>query len=82
MVENMMVYFVFWYLFEVKFVYVEGGMIVLYGGKVVLFIEIGSGELLLIDLVDLMCVNGFELKFEGVCCGDLCILFLDGMLIE
>ena len=59
-----------------------GSATVLYQGKAVTLSEIGKGPGLLIRPEDLGRVNGFEVKPEGVCFGDLCIPMHDGLLVE
>ncbi len=60
----------------------EGSTTVLYQGKAVTLSATGGGDGLLIRPEDLSRVNGFELKPEGACYGDMCIPINDDFLIE
>jgi len=58
-----------------------GSTTVLYQGKTVTLSETGSGDGLLIRPDDLGRVNGFEVKPQGVCFGDICIPINDDLLV-
>jgi hypothetical protein len=60
----------------------DGCSTVLYQGRVVRLSETGKGPRLLIKPSDLSQVNGFEVKPQGACFGDLCIPMTDGLLVE
>ena len=60
----------------------DGSTTVLYQGKSVTLSEIGRGDGLLIRPEDLSRVNGFEVKPQGVCYGDICIPMNDDLLVE
>ena len=55
---------------------------VLYQGRTIKLRNTGEGDGLLIDPVDLKSVNGFEIKPEGVCYGDLCIPLDAALMVE
>ncbi len=82
MAETMMAYPELRHPFEATPVHSEGSTTVLYGGNAVTLTDTGSGDKLLIDPADLSRINGFELKPEGACRGDLCIPLPDGALVE
>jgi len=60
----------------------EGSTTVLYQGKEITLSETGGGDGLLIRPEDLTRINGFELKPEGACLGDLCIPLRGDLLVE
>ncbi len=82
MAENIMAYPELRHPFEAKPVHAEGSTTVLYGGKAVTLTNTGNGDALLIDPADLSRINGFELKPEGACRGNLCIPLPKGVLVE
>lgn len=51
----------------------DGSTTVLYQGRTVTLSETGPGPGLLVRPDDLARVNGFEVKPQGVCLGDICI---------
>jgi hypothetical protein len=63
-------------------VHADGCTTVLYRGNRITLEETGAGDGLLIRPEDLPRVNGFELKPEGACYGELCIPLKDGLLVE
>ena len=58
----------------------EGSTTVLYQGNTITLEDTGGGDRLLIDPSDLPRINGFELKPEGACYGDVCIPLNDTLL--
>ena len=60
----------------------DGSTTVLYQGKAVTLAETGSGAGLLIRPADLPGLNGFELKPEGACYGELCIPMNADLLVQ
>ena len=60
----------------------EGSVTVLYEGRQVELAEHAAGKALLIRPDDLININGFEVKPEGVCHGDLCIPLTTALLVE
>lgn len=68
--------------FEKKPIHPEGNTTILYQGKTVTLAETGEGEGLLVRPEDLTSVNGFELKPEGACFGDICVPLKPGMLVK
>ena len=54
-----------------------GSTSVLYQGKTLTLSTTGADDELLIRAEDLTRINGFEVKAEGVCLGDLCIPLQD-----
>ena len=67
--------------FEVTPLHPEGCTTVLYQGRTVTLEETGEGERLLIRAEDLSRVNGFEVKPEGACLGELCIPLTEAMWV-
>ena len=59
--------------FESTPIHAEGASTVLYQGKRITLTQTGPGEGLLVQPQDLAAINGFELKPEGACLGELCI---------
>ena len=70
------------YPFEKSDINPRGTRTVLYRGNSITLSETGEGDDLLIRPEDLSKVNGFELKPEGACYGDLCIPVKDDMTLE
>jgi hypothetical protein len=68
--------------FEATPIHPEGSATVLYQGKAVTLSQTGRGPGLLIRPEDLVRVNGFEVKPEGVCFADMCIPMNDTLLVE
>ena len=68
--------------FERTPIHADGSATVLYQGRSVTLSDIGDGNALLIAPSDLPRVNGFELKPEGACYGDLCVPLRDGLIVE
>ena len=60
----------------------EGAATVLYQGMQHTLEQPGPGPRLLVRPDDLERINGFQLKPEGACLGDLCYPLPEGMLIE
>ena len=60
----------------------DGSATVLHGGNNITLTTTGPGDALLVTPDDLTRINGFELKPEGACLGDLCIPLVDGLLVE
>ncbi len=67
--------------FDATPIHPEGSATVLYQGKTVTLAETGAGADLLIRPADLPAVNGFELKPEGACYGELCIPMNETLLV-
>ena len=63
-------------------VHADGCTTILYQGNRIVLEETGAGDGLLIRPEDLPRVNGFELKPEGACYGELCIPLNERLLIE
>ncbi len=82
MAENMMAYPELRHPFETTPVHADGSTTILHGGDTVTLANTGSGDALLIDPADLSRANGFELKPEGACKGDICIPLPEGVLVE
>lgn len=59
-----------------------GGTTVLYQGQTFRLAETGQGDGLLVSAADLTRINGFEIKPEGACLGDLCIPLTANVLVE
>ena len=68
--------------FEETPIHAEGSTTVLYQGRQITLSETGGGEGLLIRPEDLTRINGFELKPEGACLGELCIPLKTDLLVE
>jgi hypothetical protein len=68
--------------FDASSIHPEGGATVLYQGKTHTLKAAGTGKQLLIRPDDLTQINGFELKPEGACFGDICYPLPEGMLVE
>lgn len=60
----------------------QGSTTVLYQGRKITLSETGGGEGLLIRPEDLTRINGFELKPEGACLGELCFPLKKDLLVE
>jgi AhpC/TSA family len=60
----------------------DGSTTVLYQGKSITLAKTGPGPGLLIDPADLVRVNGFEVKPQGACFGDLCIPMTGSLMVE
>jgi hypothetical protein len=68
--------------FEATSIHPDGAATVLYQGKTHTLEAAGTGQQLLIRPEDLTEINGFELKPEGACLGELCYPLPDGMLVD
>jgi len=68
--------------FEKQQIHRDGSATVLYQGRTTTIARIGKGQGLLIDPADLPKINGFTLKPEGACYGDMCIPIGDSLLVE
>ena len=68
--------------FEASSIHAEGAATVLYQGRTHTLEAAGSGDQLLIRPADLTAINGFELKPEGACLGELCYPLPEGMLVD
>lgn len=68
--------------FEETPIHPEGSTTVLYQGKEITLSETGAGDGLLIRPEDLTRINGFELKPEGACLGEMCIPLKKDLLVE
>ena len=68
--------------FEKKPIHPEGSTTILYQGKRTVLDDTGPGDSLLIRPEDLESINGFVLKPEGACLGDLCIPLKGDLLVE
>jgi len=86
MAENIMAYPELRHPFEAAPVHAGGSTTILHEGTKVTLANTGTstgdGDALLIDPADLTRVNGFELKPEGACRGDLCIPLPAGAMVE
>ena len=82
MAENFMAHPELRHPFEASSIHPEGAATVLYQGKTHTLEAAGTGRQLLIRPDALTEINGFELKPEGACFGELCYPLPDGMLIE
>ena len=70
------------YPFEATQIHQQGSATILYQGNVFTLDEIGSGDGLLINPLDLTRINGFEVKPEGACYKDMCIPMNGKLLIN
>lgn len=68
--------------FEASSIHPEGSATVLYESRQHTVETAGGGQRLLIRPDDLTRINGFELKPEGACLGELCYPLPDGVLVE
>lgn len=82
MAEAMMAFPELRHPFEETPLHPEGCTTVLYQGREITLAETGAGNGLLIRPEDLPGINGFELKPEGACYGDLCVPIGDDLLVE
>ena len=82
MTEPFMAYPELRHPFQTTPIHPPGSTTVLYQGKAITLSETGAGDGLLIRPDDLTRVNGFELKPEGACYGDLCIPMKGDLLVE
>jgi hypothetical protein len=82
MAETMMAFPELRHPFEASPIHSAGSATVLYQGNTTTLEVTGSGEGLLISAEDLTRINGFVLKPEGACFGDLCIPLNDNLLVE
>ena len=82
MAANFMAYPELRHPFEETPIHPDGSATILYQGKRITLEETGGGDSLLIRPEDVSRVNGFELKPEGACYGDLCIPLRDGLFVE
>ena len=79
MTEAFMAYPELRHPFETQPIHGHGETTVLYQGRTVVLDNTGPGPGLLIDPDDLPRINGFEVKPEGACFGDLCIPLHDDL---
>lgn len=82
MAEALMAYPALRHPFEETPIHPQGCTTVLYQGSAITLTETGAGDGLLIRPDDLPRINGFELKPEGACFGDMCISVGDDLLVE
>ena len=82
MAENLMAHPELRDPFEASSIHPEGCATVLYQGRTHTLDSTGSGPQLLIRPDALEGVNGFELKPEGACLGELCYPLPEGILVE
>jgi hypothetical protein len=82
MAEIMMAFPELRHPFEQTPIHPEGSTTVLYQGRATTLSETGEGDGLLIKPDDLTRINGFELKPEGACFGDVCIPVTDELLVR
>ncbi len=82
MAKAMMAYPELRYPFEETPIHPEGATTVLYQGSEITLTDTGDGEGLLARPEDLPRINGFELKPEGACYGELCVSVGDDLLVE
>lgn len=68
--------------FEESPLHPDGSTTVLYQGRAVVLAETSKSENLLINRADLTRVNGFELKPQGACYGDLCVPLTGELLTQ
>ena len=68
--------------FKARSIHPEGAATVLYDGKTHTLEAAGEGRQLFIRPADLTAINGFELKPEGACFGELCYPLPNGVLVE
>ena len=68
--------------FERSSIHPEGSVTVLYQGRTHTLETTGSGERPLVRPTALSAVNGFELKPEGACLGELCYPLPEAVLVE
>ncbi|MEE4382683.1 MAG: redoxin domain-containing (seleno)protein, partial [Pseudomonadales bacterium] len=68
--------------FEETPVHPDGCATILYQGRRITLEEVGGVDRLLIRPEDLERVNGFEVKPQGACYGDLCIPLNDTLFVE
>lgn len=66
--------------FDATPIHPDGSTTVLYQGKTTVLETTGAGNTLLVTPEDLTRINGFELKPEGACFGELCIPLNDALL--
>lgn len=82
MAETMMAYPELRHPFKESAIHPEGSTTVLYQGNTITLSNTGKGGGLLVSAEDLTRVNGFALKPEGACFGDLCIPVNADLVIE
>jgi hypothetical protein len=68
--------------FDASPLHPEGSATVLYQGKVHTVETAGVPNRLLVRPADLVGINGFELKPQGACLGELCYPLPEGLLVE
>ncbi len=68
--------------FDARPLHADGETTVLYQGRSVTLAETASGDGLLVRTEDLPRINGFEVKPEGACLGDMCVPLRDGLLVN
>ena len=67
--------------FEPSNIHPEGSTTILYQGRKTVLSDTGEGEGLLVRPEDLPGINGFELKPEGACFGDICIPLTGNLMV-
>ena len=82
MAKNFMAYPELRHPFEQTPVHGADERTVLYQGRTIRLENVGPGNGLLVSAADLTRINGFVLKPEGACFGDLCIPLPEGILSE
>jgi len=82
MAENFMAHPELRHPFEVSSIHPEGTATVLYQDRTHTVESAGANQQLLIRPDDLESINGFELKPEGACLGELCYPLPAGVLVE
>ena len=82
MAETMMAFPELRHPYDASPIHPAGSATVLYQGNTITLTVTGSGEGLLVSPEDLTRINGFVLKPEGACFGDLCIPLNDSLLVE
>lgn len=82
MAETMMAFPELRHPYDASPIHPAGSETVLYQGNTITLTVTGSGEDLLVSPKDLTRINGFVLKPEGACFGDLYIPLNDSLLVE
>jgi len=82
MAQNFMAHPELRHPFEASSIHPEGAATVLYQGKTITVETAGVPNRLLVRPDDLSEINGFELKPEGACLGELCYPLPKGLLVE
>jgi len=82
MAQNFMAHPELRHPFEASSIHPEGAATVLYQGKTLTIETAGVPNRLLVRPDDLSDINGFELKPQGACLGELCYPLPEGLLME